>query len=90
MKQKYIRLSEYNQVIIFPETIQHSMFSGWNPVSAGFCQIDNSMNVIHCWGESVSLGVKSHMEDRFWTTKQFFGIDAALELASGIPEQYKK
>ena len=38
-KQKYVRIKEYNEIIIFPQIIEHSEFRNWNVISAGFCHI---------------------------------------------------
>ena len=77
-KQKFVRLGEYNQVIIFPGTLQHSEFSNLNPISAGFCHVYK--NRIDCFGESISLGLKSKDDDSFMATKQVFGYQAAETL----------
>lgn len=74
-KQKYVRLKEYNQIIIFHSIIEHSSFKNMNPISAGFCYV-NDDNVA-CFGESVSLGIKSMEDDSYVATKQIFGWDAA-------------
>jgi hypothetical protein len=78
-KMKYIKLPEYNSVIIFPQIIKHSDFRHKNPISAGFCYI--SKDKIECFGESVSLGLKSDQkQDTLDATKQYCGIDAMLKL----------
>ena len=74
-KQKYVRLKEYNQIIIFHSIIEHSSFKNMNPISAGFCYV-NDDNVA-CFGVSVSLGIKSMEDDSYVATKQIFGWDAA-------------
>jgi len=74
-KQKYVRLKEYNQIIIFHSIIEHSSFKNMNPISAGFCYV-NDDNVA-CFGESISLGIKSMKDDSYVATKQIFGWDAA-------------
>ena len=70
-KQKYVRLKEYNQIIIFPDDIMHSEFRGMNPISAGFCHIKNEL--VSCFGESISLDLKSMPDDSEISTKQIFG-----------------
>lgn len=76
MRQKYVRLFEYNSIIIFPEIIQHSDFKGWNVLSAGFCYVNTYKKQVECYGESVSLGLKSlQKEDSELATKQLFGND---------------
>ena len=72
-KQKYVRLKEYNQIIIFPELIQHSKFEWWGVKSAGFCYVGEKN--VRCFGESISLGLKSLEEDSELATKQLFGYD---------------
>jgi len=80
-KQKYVRLKEYDEVIIFPCVMEHSTFKYLNPVSAGFCYINPHQHRIDCFGESVSLMIKSDKkEDSFQATKQVFGFDSALKL----------
>ena len=78
MKQKYIRLKQYNEIIIFPEVINHSEFEDMNPISAGFCYIRN--NKVECLGESIGLDLKSKEDDSFHATKQLFGWGAAEKL----------
>ncbi len=73
MKLKYIRLPEYNQILVFPEIIKHDQFKSLGPVSAGFCWIDCLNRKVVCVGESVSLGLKSDEKDSAYATKQFFG-----------------
>lgn len=76
-KQKYIR-REYGEIIIFPATIEHSDFMMMNPISAGFCYVHEDKVV--CFGESVSLGLKSKEDDSLMATKQIHGWDAAEAL----------
>ncbi len=70
VKQKYVRLEQYNQIIIFPITIQHKEFKHLELISAGFCRIYN--NEVACFGESTSLRLESLPEDSKIATKQFF------------------
>jgi len=79
-KQKYIKLSEYGEIIIFPSIIQHSDFKNMNPISAGFCHVHTDKVV--CFGESFSLGLESSPDDTEAATKQIFGWDAAMNLDS--------
>jgi hypothetical protein len=74
-KQKYVRLKEYNQIIIFPQIIEHSEFKYLEPISAGFCHIHKDKVV--CFGESISLRLKGLEDDTFMATKQIFGWAAA-------------
>jgi hypothetical protein len=48
--------------IIFPAFIPHnSITAKGNPVSAGFCRIDN--NEVVCYGKSISLRINSRETD---------------------------
>lgn len=77
-KVKYIVVDYYNQVIIFPEIIQHKdMADGFRVLSAGFISfyIDKQLghNTINCtcYGKSVSLGIESRGEvDNILVRKQ--------------------
>ncbi len=72
-KMKYVRMKRYNEIIIFPEVIQHSRFSNLDIVSAGFCYIHTGEEPkIVCFGESVSLNLPSKEEDSAIATHQFF------------------
>lgn len=76
---KYIKVGDYNSIIIFPEIIQHDTFRYLNPTTAGFCYIEKGR--VHCFGESVSLGLKSNERlDTIDATKQYCGIDAMIKL----------
>jgi len=77
-KQKYVRLKEYDEIIIFPQIIQHSDFIGMNPISAGFCYIHKDKVV--CFGESISLRLSSKEDDTLMATKQIYGWDAMEKL----------
>ena len=77
-KQKYVRLKRYNEIIIFPEVIEHKDFSKFELVSAGFCYVSN--NQVQCFGESYSLGLKSDPEDSKLATKQIFGFEAMMDM----------
>lgn len=65
MKMKYVVLDDglNDNIIVFPETIQHSsfaMFSG-TILSAGF--ISYTDGKWSCWGKSISLGLDSRPEE---------------------------
>jgi hypothetical protein len=78
-KMKFVRLKEYDQVIIFPCIIEHSRFRYFEPVSAGFCYINR--NKVDCFGESFSLNLKSNpKEDTLQATKQVFGAEAMMAI----------
>lgn len=78
-QMKYVRVKDYNSIIIFPQIIQHKEFKEFEPVSAGFCYV--SSEKITCFGESISLDLKSNeVDDTFEATKQYCGIEQALKL----------
>lgn len=77
-KMKYVKVGDYNSIIVFPQIIQHDSFKYLNPKSAGFCYI--SENKVECFGESYSLKLKSAPEDSLEATKQYIGIEAMIEL----------
>jgi hypothetical protein len=61
MATKHIRTSD-NQIIVFSEYHQHSEFKHYKPISAGFisfCATGEHELKCSCYGESVSLGLKS-------------------------------
>ena len=72
LKQKYIR-TKNNEIIVFPELLQHSEFKHFEPVSAGFISIGVRTiksgeqtypeTYCRCYGESVSLRLKSREEE---------------------------
>lgn len=72
-KPKYITFKEDGlmQMVIFPNTMIHALVARRlcgrdRVVSAGFVQFgvsDNDEPIIHCYGESESLDVKSRPED---------------------------
>tara|TARA_R110000787_G_scaffold11722_12_gene38528 strand:- start:9849 stop:10133 length:285 start_codon:yes stop_codon:yes gene_type:complete len=77
-KQKYVKLKQYNEVIIFPTIIDHSEFIDWEVVSAGFCHVH--ADKIVCFGKSISLGIESKPnQDTFHATKQVFGWEEAKQ-----------
>jgi hypothetical protein len=69
---KYVRCKEFDTIIIFPEFLQHSDFRKFEPISAGFCQIQSDPRKIVCYGQSISLGLLSQDEDSDLATRQFF------------------
>jgi hypothetical protein len=77
-KLKYVRLAEYDEIIIFPMILEHSTFKYLNPISAGFCYIDDGK--VSCFGNSVSLKLNSMEDDSKLATKQVFGINAMIAL----------
>ena len=79
-KQKYIRTRKYSAIIIFPDFIAHSQFKEFDPVSAGFCYVDEVRGIVKCFGESISLGLKSDPKDSIAATSQLFGVEAVFRL----------
>lgn len=75
-KVKYIR-TNHNEIIIFGEIMNHSDFSRFNPISAGF--ISFSLNregnpTCSCYGESISLNIKSEPEEDTLIAKRQLGM----------------
>lgn len=69
---KYIIFERYNEIIIFNPIIEHKDLKYIGKVkSAGFIRINNGS--CSCYGQSISLGVKSMEEDSETATKQIFG-----------------
>lgn len=80
-RQKYVRLKEYDSFIFFPEIIEHSEFKRLNPISAGFCYLnDAECKEVKCFGRSISLGLDSKEDDTKLATKQVLGFDAWMAL----------
>lgn len=63
---KYIRTKK-DQIVIFPESFNHSDFAEFEPINAGFVDIkidpDNHLFTCNCHGRSYSLGLKSKPEE---------------------------
>lgn len=77
-KQKYVKLKEYNQIIIFNSLLSHNQFENFGIASAGFCYVGEDK--VTCFGESVTLKLKSDENDSYYATKQLFGYDNAISL----------
>jgi hypothetical protein len=75
-KQKYI-VTKDNAIIVFSDLFQHSDFRSHGPISAGFISIgatDKHKPTIECYGESISLNLKSREEeDTALARKQILG-----------------
>ena len=69
-KMKYVKIDEFDSIIIFPDIIMHSDFRYLKPISAGFCYINEDS--ISCFGESISLRLKTEPEDSEIATRQYF------------------
>jgi len=78
LKQKYV-MTENNVIIVFPELLQHSDFKHFNPISAGFISFGVNKDGNHscsCYGESISLGLKSRPnEDTIIAKRQLNMMD---------------
>ena len=77
LKTKYVITSD-NEIIVFPELLQHSEFKKFNPISAGFISfsVNKQGNAsCTCYGESISLGIKSREEDTQIAKKQLNMLD---------------
>ncbi len=74
---KYIRTRD-NAIIVFSELHQHHEFERFNPISAGFIAFgvgEDRNPSCTCYGESVSLGIKSNPEeDTVLARKQILDI----------------
>jgi hypothetical protein len=65
LKQKYI-ITYNKKIIVFTEFLQHSEFKHFNPISAGFISFginEKGNQTCSCYGESISLGLKSNPEE---------------------------
>jgi hypothetical protein len=76
-KLKYVRING-DEFIIFAMTLDHSTFKYLNPISAGFCYVDQDK--VDCFGESHTLKMDGLIDDTIQATKQVFGVDAMLKL----------
>lgn len=77
MKTKYIK-TKNKDIIMFGEIIEHSSFKYQEPISAGFISFgtDSFGNpTCTCYGESISLGLKSDEEDTELARFQFGFLD---------------
>ncbi len=68
-RMKYIVLDN-NQFVMFSTGLVHRDVArglDGTPVGAGFCNVmreaDSEYANVHCWGESVSLGIESREQD---------------------------
>ena len=75
-KVKYIR-TNHNEIIIFGEIMNHSDFSRFNPISAGFISFGLNREgnpTCRCYGESISLNMKSNPEEDTLIAKRQLGM----------------
>ena len=75
-KIKYIRTKD-NQIIIFPETLQHSKFRMFEPISAGFISfgVTDRHPDLCCYGESTSLKLKPMKDDEDLAKRQILNSE---------------
>jgi len=73
--QKYVRLPENDEIIIFPPSIDHDTFKRMKPVSGGFCYI-HSDHVV-CFGKYTQI--KMDPSDGLHATKQLFGYESMIK-----------
>lgn len=62
---KYV-ITKEREIIVFSELMQHSDFKHFQPISAGFISfgVNKEGNPsCSCYGESISLGIKSNPEE---------------------------
>ena len=65
VKVKYV-ITKNKEIIVFSELFNHSDFRDNDPISAGFISfgVNNQGNpTCSCYGESISLGLKSNPEE---------------------------
>lgn len=73
---KYVRTKD-NEIIVFSAVMNHSDFSGFNPISAGFISFGKNKEgniTCSCIGYSFSLGLDSKPEEDTLLAKQHFGM----------------
>jgi len=64
LKQKYI-ITLDNNIVVFSELLQHSEFKYFSPIRAGFITFGVNKHgnpTCSCYGESISLRLKSNPE----------------------------
>jgi len=74
-KAKYIRTKD-NKIIVFSELQLHSEFKRFEPISAGFIVFstdDDENPDCLCYGESISLDLKSKEDDTQLAKRQILG-----------------
>ena len=65
LRTKYI-ITKDKKIIVFSELLQHSEFKHFQPISAGFISfgVNKQGNPsCSCYGESISLGLKSNPDE---------------------------
>ena len=74
-KIKYI-VTKDEKIIIFSDLQQHNEFEMFNPIAAGFIQvgISNGEQFANCYGESISLRLKSRGDKDTKLAQRAFGF----------------
>lgn len=74
-RAKYI-ITRGGRIIVFPEMFYHSDFKEFDPVRAGFIsfRVEEGEPSLSCWGESISLGLKSDPERDTILAKRQLGL----------------
>jgi len=73
--QKYIRLSEDDEIIIFPRSMKYRVFNHMRPVSGGYCCIHSDH--VTCF-EGADQNLRKDPSDEIHATKQVFGYDTMI------------
>ena len=76
IKQKYV-ITKNKEIIVFPELLQHSEFSKWKPISAGFISFgvnEEGNPTCSCYGRSISLWLDSDPERDTAIAKRQLGM----------------
>ncbi len=77
LKVKYIRTKD-DEIIVFNEMMMHIEFQHFKPKSAGFINIyinEKGRLDCKCYGESISLDIKSHEDDSDLAKRQILQDD---------------
>lgn len=75
-RAKYIK-TKYKEIIVFGEIMVHSDFKNMNPISAGFISFginEEGNPTCSCYGESISLGLKSDEEEDTFLAQSQLGF----------------
>lgn len=75
-RAKYIKTKD-KEIIVFGEIMVHSDFKNMNPISAGFISFginEEGNPTCSCYGESISLGLKSDEEEDTFLAQSQLGF----------------
>jgi hypothetical protein len=75
-RAKYIKTKD-KEIIVFGEIMVHSDFKNMNPISAGFISFginEDGNPTCSCYGESISLGLKSDEEEDTFLAQSQLGF----------------